>query len=679
MAASVDDLGMSVTIGNRSLTASTLVMSSCNSAVVHHGTNRVYNSPPLKVQSNNDKSIFLNCESRETFSNLFNTPRLSTVSQNIRNIATTTNTQSLKSPVKKKIHQKAYVKPFNKFDENLNRTMPSRNHVPGISELFYPVMGNTAQQPALKRGVTHTTGYDQREATHQPMTNAQNMHAYQYSGLPFTGIVDPNIQHCQPPGIHHCGSQGRDLYEMILQYYAASGNNYNFMTPLTTYQLYQTSQLQLNAPHPLTSMLNLNKSNGFIPWSSWLLAYQQQSLLQSQHVKNSQIESVKKTSNSTVESSENNRSDLSHDVKWREHVSCNHGSGQRYSSPVASSTVSKIRDGISSSNESHAVSKDYTYFNMEQNSTFQANHGFKNSLQYDRGSTAYFEPNDTPKSSVSCVYPRIYSVSDTNNNILSTEKNFVPEATSHTDKEETLHVKKLSEEKSYKSRQSMQMLIEHETLIKKNKLNTFSQLPIFDRSDAKSSSEEKCHSIGNSALVVHNSEHLVHKVGTCPPMNYPRDRTMSGEKYNVRKTIQAQGEYIHKKSTASANQRASTGSIPNYDGEQGYNSGIFWNNAEKNELLSLYQQYGDDSLCNSTTEKSNQSLVASCESSRHDVDGSNMSLFLPNENVSEMWNRGQYLNDSVSDDESTYSTDIHSIYRDTDDTDSAYSPQFNPV
>jgi hypothetical protein len=46
------------------------------------------------------------------------------------------------------------------------------------------------------------------------------------------------------------------------------------------------------------------------------------------------------------------------------------------------------------------------------------------------------------------------------------------------------------------------MLIEHETLIKKNKLNTFSQPPVFDRS-AKSSSEEKCHSNGNSALVVH--------------------------------------------------------------------------------------------------------------------------------------------------------------------------------
>jgi hypothetical protein len=46
-------------------------------------------------------------------------------------------------------------------------------------------MGNTAHQPTLKRGVTHTTGYDQREATHQPMTSAQNMHAYQYNGLPF--------------------------------------------------------------------------------------------------------------------------------------------------------------------------------------------------------------------------------------------------------------------------------------------------------------------------------------------------------------------------------------------------------------------------------------------------------------------------------------------------------------
>ena len=84
-------------------------------------------------------------------------------------------------------------------------------------------------------------------------------------------------------------------------------------------------------------------------------------------------------------------------------------------------------------------------------------------------------------------------------------------------------------------------------------------------------------------------------------------------------------------------------------------------------------------MCNSGTEKSNQSSAAVCDSSRHDVDGSSMSMFLPNENVSEMWNRGQYLNDSVSDDESTYSTDIHSIYRDTDDTDSAYSPQFNPV
>ena len=677
MASSVDDLGMSVTIGNKSWTTSTLVVSSCNSAVVHRGTNRVYNSPPVNVQSNNDKSIFLNCESHETFSNLFNTPRLSTASQNIRSIAPTTNTQSLTSPVKKKIHQKAYVKPFNKFDENSNCTMPSRNHVPGIGELFYPVMGNTAHQPTLKRGVTHTTGYDQREATHQPMTSAQNMHAYQYNGLPFPGIVNSNIQHYQPPGIHHYGSQGPDLYEMILQYYAASGNNNNFMTPLTTYQLYQTSQLQLNAPHPLTSMLNFNKSSSFIPWSSWLLAYQQQSLLQSQYVKNSQIESVKKTSNSTLESSENNRSDPSHDVKWRENLSCNHGNGQRYSSPVASSTVSKMHDGMSSSNESHSAYKDYTYLNMEQNSTFQANLGFKNSLQYDRGSTSYFEPNDTPKCSVSCVYPRSYSVSDANNNILSTEKNFVPEATSHTDKEENLHLKKNSEEKSYKSRESMQMLIEHETLIKKNKLNTFSQPPVFDRS-AKSSSEEKCHSNGNSALVVHNSEHFVHKVGTCPPMNYLRDTTLSGEKYNLRKTIQAQGEYIHKKSTASANQR-STGSIPNYDGEQGYSSGIFWNNAEKNELLSLYQQYGDDALCNSGTEKSNQSSAAVCDSSRHDVDGSSMSMFLPNENVSEMWNRGQYLNDSVSDDESTYSTDIHSIYRDTDDTDSAYSPQFNPV
>lgn len=663
MAASVDDLGISVTIGNRSLNTSALVMSSYNSAVVHHGTNRVYNSPPINVQSKNDKSMFLDCESHETFSNLFNIPRLSTVSQNIRSNALTTNTQSLKSPVKNKIYQKAYVKPFNKSDENLNRTMPSRNRVPGISELFYPVIGNAAHQPTLKRGVTHTTSYDQREATHQPMTSAQNMHAYQYSGLPFAGVVNPNIQHCQPSGIHHCGSQGPDLYEMILQYYAASGNNYNFMTPLTTYQLYQTSQLQLNSPPPLTSMLNLNKCSSFIPWSSWLLAYQQQSLLQSQHVRNSQIESVKTTSNSTLESSENNRSDLTYDVKWRENLSCNHGSGQWYSSP----------------NESHSMSKDYTYFNMERNSTFQANPGFKNSLQYDRGSTVYYEPDDAPNCSVSCVYPRHFTVSDANNNILSTEKNFAPEATSHTDKEENLHLKKNSEEKSYKSRQSMQMLIEHETLIKENKLNTLSQPPVFGRSDAKPSSEEKCHSIGNSALVVHNSEHFVHKVGTCPPMNYPRDTSLSDEKYNLRKTIQAQGEYIHKKSTASANQRASTGSIPNYDGEQGYSSGIFWNNAEKNELLSLYQQYGDDSLCNSETEKSNQSSVATCESPRPDVDGSSMSMFLPNENLSEMWNRGQYLNDSTSDDESTYSTDINYIYSDTDDTDSAYSPQFNPV
>ncbi|CAC5406549.1 unnamed protein product [Mytilus coruscus] len=272
-----------------SLSPTTLPLSS---STVKCDTHSSFYTTPINMQSNTDKATFLNSESQETFSNVFYHPRLSVASHAVRPNASATVSQS---PGKRPVHQKAFVRPFNVASENFVYPFVSTNFVRNTSPVFQTPKNAEFQTkvksefaPSENYQRTWTPPIDSYQRTITPPTTlpGQSMNTFQY-GFPLTGMLRPAGSSYQPTGIQNLRSPSVDLYQSILQYYAASGNNLSFMTPYTVphnYQWYQSAQLQLNPTNPTanwSNVVNMNNNTLNVPWSSWLMAYQQQVLLQS--------------------------------------------------------------------------------------------------------------------------------------------------------------------------------------------------------------------------------------------------------------------------------------------------------------------------------------------------------------------------------------------------------------
>ncbi|XP_076087989.1 uncharacterized protein LOC143058374 [Mytilus galloprovincialis] len=246
---------------------------------------------PINMQSNTDKTTFLNSESQETYSNVFYHPRLSVASHTVRPNASATVSQS---PGKRPVHQKAYVRPFNVANDNFVYPFVNSNFVRNNSPVFQTPK-NAEYQTKVKSEINSGENYQstwtpidnyQRTITPPLTVPGQSMNTSQF-GFPLTGMLRPGGSSFHPTGIQNFRSPSVDLYQSILQYYAASGNNLSFMTPYTVpnnYQWYQSAQLQLNPTNPTanwSNVVNMNNNTLNVPWSSWLMAYQQQVLLQS--------------------------------------------------------------------------------------------------------------------------------------------------------------------------------------------------------------------------------------------------------------------------------------------------------------------------------------------------------------------------------------------------------------